>query len=181
MRVFDTGTNDLGESTQKIGKRSRELVTTDELPVIAKPFLDAMVMEGDICFPDATWADESDRTDTLSQIDNLLHQLSAPETCPGLWGRQFSRRVLWKYKTVNPLPSPQALTWLGSGGFPVLPCAEPDAGIQWHQSFITYREAISKECGHFPLRQRGCGVIRERRLPFIFPRSLPHPWTSSWR
>jgi len=44
--------------------RSGELVATDESTVITKPFFDTIVVEdsqGDRCFSDSTWTDESNR------------------------------------------------------------------------------------------------------------------------
>ena len=57
IRVFDVSTSNFRKSVQEVGSQSRELVATDESPVIAKPFLDAIVVEdgqGHGRFPDAT-------------------------------------------------------------------------------------------------------------------------------
>ena len=55
--------------------RCRELITTDKVAVIAKPVLDAIVVEnseGDGCFPNAPCTDESDGFEVFSKIDDLL-------------------------------------------------------------------------------------------------------------
>ena len=57
---------------------------------MTKSLLDAVVVEdgkGDGGFPDATCTDESDRTETLCQADDLLNQLGTSKTGPGWRGR----------------------------------------------------------------------------------------------
>jgi hypothetical protein len=49
LRVFDTSANNLRESVEKVGTRSRELVAANESPVIAKSFLDAIAVEDSKC------------------------------------------------------------------------------------------------------------------------------------
>ena len=60
VRVFDAGTGNFRKSVQEVGTRSRELVATDESPVIVKPFFDAIMVEdgqGYRRFPDAASTD----------------------------------------------------------------------------------------------------------------------------
>ena len=67
-----------------------ELVATDEPAVISELFLDAIVVEngqGDGCFPDPPWTEESDRCEGFSETNDLLNQLVASETGPWWWGR----------------------------------------------------------------------------------------------
>jgi hypothetical protein len=45
LRVFDVCADDLGQSTEKMGSRSRELVAADEPPVVTKSLLDPIVVE----------------------------------------------------------------------------------------------------------------------------------------
>ena len=85
--------------------RSGELVAAEESSVIAKSLLDAIVVEdgkGDRRFTNATCADESDRTESLYQTDDLLDQLTTSKTGLGWWGRQFSERDAMKYQLANP-------------------------------------------------------------------------------
>ena len=72
--------------------RSRELVTTDESTVIAKSFLDAVVMEHgqrDRRFANSSGADESDRFEVFGKTNDLLDQFFTSETDPGRRGRGF--------------------------------------------------------------------------------------------
>ena len=62
MGVIDACTDGPGESSEEIGARSRELVTTNKSTVIAKPFLYAIVVEDSSRnrrLPDATRTNES--------------------------------------------------------------------------------------------------------------------------
>ena len=55
--------------------RSRELITTDEPTVIAKPFLDAIVVEdreSDRSFPDTPCTDDSDGFQVYDETNDLL-------------------------------------------------------------------------------------------------------------
>ena len=75
--------------------RYRELITTDKAAVVAKPVLDAIVVEnseGDGCFSDAPCTDESDGFKVFSKIDNLLDQFVSSETGGGRRRRRFSHR-----------------------------------------------------------------------------------------
>jgi hypothetical protein len=63
LRVFDARADDLGEASEEMSARSRELVAADESTIVAKPFLDVTVME-DLesyrCFPDPPCTNQSD-------------------------------------------------------------------------------------------------------------------------
>ena len=75
LGVFDPCTNGLGESGEEVGARSRELIATDESPVIAKFVLDAIMVENserDGCFPNPPRTDESNGFQVFSKSDNLL-------------------------------------------------------------------------------------------------------------
>ena len=43
--VFNPSADDLGESTEKVGARGRELVAADEPPVVTEPPLDPIIVE----------------------------------------------------------------------------------------------------------------------------------------
>ena len=78
-----------------MSERGGELVATDEPTIVSKPLLDAIVVEdsqGDRCFPDPPWSDESDRSEISCKANNLLDQLVTSKTSPQWQGRQFSRR-----------------------------------------------------------------------------------------
>ena len=45
MRGFDPRTDDLGETREEMSRRTEELVAADETAVIAKPFLDTIIVE----------------------------------------------------------------------------------------------------------------------------------------
>ena len=75
--------------------RSRELIATDKSTVIAKPILDAIMVEDSECnrrFSNASRADESTGLEVFSKADDLLNQFVASKTGPGWRGRGFSRR-----------------------------------------------------------------------------------------
>ena len=70
--------------------RSRELIATNEPAVIAKPVLDAIMVEdseGNGCLPNAPCADESDGFEVFSESDDLFDQFVASKTSPGCGGR----------------------------------------------------------------------------------------------
>ena len=90
IRVFDAGTGNFRKSVQEIGARSRELVATDEPPVIAKPFFDAIMVEdcqGYERFPDSTSADESDWTEIFCKGNDAFDEIVASKTGPRRRGR----------------------------------------------------------------------------------------------
>ena len=68
--------------------RSRELVAADESTVIAKPFLDAIVMEdseSDRSFPNPPCPDKSNGFEVFSESNDLVDQFVTSETGP--WRR----------------------------------------------------------------------------------------------
>ena len=80
IRVFDPCADDLGEAMEEIGERGSDLVTTDESTVIAKPLLDATVVEdseGDGSLADSAGTDESDGSEAPCETNDLLDQLVA--------------------------------------------------------------------------------------------------------
>lgn len=90
LGVFYTGTDYFGEAPEKVGAGSWELVATNKSTVIAKPFLDATVVEDsqcDGCFPDATRTDESDWSKVFRETNDLPNPLVASKTGPRYWGR----------------------------------------------------------------------------------------------
>ena len=75
-----------------MGRRSRELVATDETTVVAKPFLDAAVVnriEGNGSFPNSSCTDEGDGLEVLCETNYLLNQFFAPKTGPRRRRRYF--------------------------------------------------------------------------------------------
>ena len=67
-----------------------ELVATDEPAVVPKPFLDTIMVEdsqGDRCFPDSPYTEESDRREGFGETNDLLDQLVTSETGPRRRGR----------------------------------------------------------------------------------------------
>ena len=73
-------TDDLGESAEEIDPCRLELVATDEPTVIAKPFLDAIVVEdgqSDGRLPDPTYTEESDGCQAVHETDDLFDQFVA--------------------------------------------------------------------------------------------------------
>jgi hypothetical protein len=72
---------------------SGELVTSDESTVIAKPFLDPIVVEDgqcDGCLSDPSGTDEGNGLEVFSETDDLLNQFVAPKNGSRWWGWRFS-------------------------------------------------------------------------------------------
>ena len=81
-----------------MGARGRELVATDEPTVVSKLFFDAIVVEdsqSDGSFPNSSWANECDWSETLSETDDLLDQPVAPKAGPWWLGREFGVFRRW--------------------------------------------------------------------------------------
>ena len=79
--------------------RSRELIATNESTVLAKSFLDTVVVEdreGDGRFPNPACADKSDGFQVFSEFDDPLNQPFASETSSWCRGRQFSEEDAMK-------------------------------------------------------------------------------------
>ena len=72
----------------------RELVASDEPTVVAKPLLDAIVMEdgqSDGCFSNPSSTDEGHRGEVFRETNDPLNQLATSEAGPWCrWGR-FAR------------------------------------------------------------------------------------------
>jgi len=84
-------------------RRRWELIASDEPTILAKPLLDAIVMEdfqSDGCLANPASTDESNRNQVVCQIDDLLDQLVTPKEDPGRRGRRFTRYPRWKCKNV---------------------------------------------------------------------------------
>ena len=92
---MDPCTDGLGKPGEEMRARSWELVTADESTIVAKPLLDAIVVEdreGNRCFSDPPCTYESDGFKFLNEPENPFDQSVASNTGPGWWGRWFSRR-----------------------------------------------------------------------------------------
>jgi hypothetical protein len=66
-----------------MGDRCWELVTSYEPTIPAEPLLDAIVMEDGQCdgrLPDPTSTDQSDRSETFCQVNDLLDQIFTSKT-----------------------------------------------------------------------------------------------------
>ena len=89
-----------------MGERGGEFVATDEPAVMAKPFLDAIVMEDSQSeggLSNSAGTDESDGREVFCEADDLLDQLVASKEGPWwLWWR-FSGYARWKYQILDPL------------------------------------------------------------------------------
>ena len=75
LGVLDSRTDYFGEAGEEIGMRACELVTVDESAVIAKPFLDAIVMKnrkGYRRFPNPPRTDNSGGFEVLSKTNDFL-------------------------------------------------------------------------------------------------------------
>ena len=84
--------------------RGRELVTTDEATVVAKPLLDPIMVkngQGDRRLADSASTDESDWNKVLSKIDYLLDQLATSEEGPRWQRRGFSGYARFKCKIMG--------------------------------------------------------------------------------
>ena len=87
--VFDPCTDDLGNPGKEMCARSWKLIATDESTVLAKSFLDPMVVEdseSDRCFPNPPRTDESDGFEVLGKSDDVPNQLIASKAGPWGWG-----------------------------------------------------------------------------------------------
>ena len=104
LRVFNTRTDDLGESAEEMSERGGELVTTDEPTVVAKPLFDPRVVEnsqGKGSFANSTGTNESDRSEVFCETSDFLDQLVASKASPRWWWWRFSRYARWKDQTLD--------------------------------------------------------------------------------
>ena len=79
------------------------MIATNEPAIVSKPLLDAIVVEdseGDGCLPDPSWADESEWSEVLSEVDDLLNQIVASKTGPRTRGRGLSTCVGFQLKAL---------------------------------------------------------------------------------
>ena len=108
--ILDTCADGLGESAEKLRERGGELVTTDPSTMIAKPFLNPIVVEdgqrdGRLADPTGTY--EGNGFEVLSKTNDLLDQVGASETCPRWWW-EFTVRARCEYQTQKSLVSSSA-------------------------------------------------------------------------
>jgi len=100
-----TRADDLGESVEEVGARSRELIATDEPAVVAKQLLDTIIMEdgqSDGGLPDPSCTDESDGPKVFGKADDRFDQLVTSEQSLGGGGGSSPVRMLYKGQTVVP-------------------------------------------------------------------------------
>ena len=96
--------------------RGGELVTPDKSTVMTKPLQDSIVVEdrqGDRGLADSASTDQSDWSQLLGQIDNLLDQLVAAEERPWGLGWRFSEYATFGYEMIDP-PELKLPTWFES-------------------------------------------------------------------
>jgi len=89
LRILDPSTGDLGEPSEEMGGGCQELVASDEPTILAKPSLDATVMqdgESDGRLADPASTDESDRGEVFRQTDDLVDQLITSKEASGWRG-----------------------------------------------------------------------------------------------
>ena len=101
LGVFYACTNYLRKAAEKIGSGRRELIASDEPPVVTKQFLNAIVVEdgeSDRRFANATGTDESDGIELFDKTNDRLDQLVATETSLQRWRRRLSERTRFKRK-----------------------------------------------------------------------------------
>ena len=109
--------------------------------MIVKPFLDAIVVEdsqGDKCFPDSTWTDESDQGKVFGKANDPPDQLVASETGPSGVREAILQEGCYADVRLRTQWYSRPLTWLESlgwstsfyrrDGWPHLPS---DIGVQY--------------------------------------------------
>ena len=72
---FSTPAPVTAESLEEMTERDGEVVTTDEPTVVAKPFLDAVIVQdrqGDGGLSDSTGTDEGERGEIFCEADDLI-------------------------------------------------------------------------------------------------------------
>ena len=92
--MFYPCTNGLGELSQEMSARGRELIAADESTVVAEPMLDTTVVEdgkGNRRFSNSACTDEGDWSEVFCETDDTLDKVLAPEADPRRLGRQFSK------------------------------------------------------------------------------------------
>ena len=86
---------------KKIGRQGRELVATDEPPVVTKSSFDAIVVEDSQSngrFSDATGTNQRDGSQVLRKANDTLDEFFASKTSFRRWGRRFSEYARFKYR-----------------------------------------------------------------------------------
>ena len=86
--------------------RWKELVATDEPTIVSEPLFDAIVVEdgqSDRGFPNPPCTNESNWSEGFCEVNNLLDQLVASETCSSRWEWGFSRHARCRYKILGQL------------------------------------------------------------------------------
>ena len=81
---------------EEMSRGGRELVATYESAILAKQFLDAIVVEGSQngrCLANSTSADESGWSEVFCQIDDLLNPSVTSEAAP--WWRWWGFSRWW--------------------------------------------------------------------------------------
>ena len=92
--MFYPCTDGLGELSQEMNARGRELIAADESTVVTEPLLNPVVVEdgeGSRCFSDSTCTDEGDWGEVFGQTDDTLDKVLASEAGPRRLGGQFSK------------------------------------------------------------------------------------------
>ena len=77
-----------------MSQRGRELVAADEPTIVAKPLLDAVVVEngqGGGCLADSAGTDEGDRDEVFRETDDLLDQFVSSVEDPWWRGWGYAR------------------------------------------------------------------------------------------
>ena len=95
LGMFYPCTDGLGELSQEMSTRGRELIAADESTIVAEPLLDPVVVEdgkSNRRFPDSACTDEGDWSEIFGETDDALDELLASEAGPRRLGRQFSER-----------------------------------------------------------------------------------------
>ena len=90
VRIIDVRASGLGEPVEEMAERRRGFVNSDEPMILAKPLLDAIVMEdgqSDEHLADPANTDRSDRGETFRKSDDLVDQIVATETGFRRWRR----------------------------------------------------------------------------------------------
>ena len=95
LGMFYPCTNGLGELSQEMSARGRELIAADESTVVTEPLLDPVVVEdgeGNRRLSDSACTNEGDWGEVFGETDDTLDKLFASEAVPRRLGRQFSKR-----------------------------------------------------------------------------------------
>ena len=82
-----------------MGKRSWELVATDESTILAKSFPDPTVVEdgeSNSCFTNPPCPNKSDGFEVFGESNDILDQLVASETVARRWWRRLAERRAMK-------------------------------------------------------------------------------------